>query len=88
MLEDEDGDYNNEIGLLDVVTTERLSRKTDRGAWWCHVQQLLYESDQQCYDFLRINQRNFEALCKMLTEWYVLQESHNVHIEEYVVMFL
>ena len=92
-LEDEDGDYDDELGLFDVVTTERLSHRitscstTDRGAGLCHVQQLMYEFDQQCYDIFRMNQRTFKALCKMLTERYELQDSHNVYIEEFVVMF-
>ncbi|KAL0791688.1 hypothetical protein Bca101_007934 [Brassica carinata] len=88
MLEDEDGDYDDELGLFDVPITERLSHRTDRGAGWRHVQQLMYESDQQCYDILRMNQKTFEALCKMLAERYELKETHHVYLEESVAMFL
>ncbi|KAF8112112.1 hypothetical protein N665_0067s0032 [Sinapis alba] len=87
ILEDKDGDYDDELGLFDVVA-ERLSHRTDRGAGWRHVQQLMYESDQQCYEILRMNQRTFEALCTMLTERYELRESLNVYVQEYVAMFL
>ena len=48
----------------------------------------MYESDQQCYDILRMNQRTFEALCKMLAERYGLKETHHVYLEESVAMFL
>ena len=37
MLEDEDGDYDDELGLFDVPITVRLSHRTDRGAGWQHV---------------------------------------------------
>ncbi|XP_056863057.1 protein ALP1-like [Raphanus sativus] len=87
ILEDEDGDYDDELGLFDVAT-ERVSHRTDRGAGWRYVQQLMYESDQQCYDILRMHQRTFKALCKLLTEQYGLKESHNVYLEESVAMFL
>ncbi|XP_013671935.2 protein ANTAGONIST OF LIKE HETEROCHROMATIN PROTEIN 1 isoform X1 [Brassica napus] len=88
ILQDEDGDYDDELGLFDAPITERLSHRTDRGAGWRHVQQLMYESDQQCYDILRMNQRTFEALCKMLGERYGLKETHHVYLEESVAMFL
>lgn len=41
--DDDDG------GLLDSLTRERISHRTDRGAGWRHVQQLMHGSDQQCY---------------------------------------
>ncbi|XP_048613361.1 uncharacterized protein LOC125587205 [Brassica napus] len=88
ILEDGDGDYDDELGLFDVPIAERLSHRTDRGAGWRHVQQLMYESDQQCYDIFRMNQKTFEALCKMLAERYGLKETHHVYIEESVAMFL
>ncbi|XP_010507440.1 PREDICTED: uncharacterized protein LOC104784067 [Camelina sativa] len=88
MLGDDDGDDDDEFGLIDSLTAERLSHRTDRGAGWRHVQQLMHGSDTQCYDILRMNQRTFEALCKMLTTRYGLQESENVYIEESVAMFL
>ncbi|KAL0805872.1 hypothetical protein Bca101_098363 [Brassica carinata] len=35
-----------------------------------------------------MNQRTFEALCKMLAERYGLKETHHVYLEESVAMFL
>ncbi|WZZ28600.1 hypothetical protein YC2023_012001 [Brassica napus] len=35
-----------------------------------------------------MNQRTFEALCKMLAERYGLKETHHVYLEEFVAMFL
>ena len=63
--DDEDDDYEEEHEV-DVLKPERLLHRTDRGAGWNHVQQLMHGSDQQCYDILRMNQRTFQDLCKML----------------------
>jgi len=63
--DDDEGDYH---GFLNSLTMERLNYRTDLGAGWRHVQHLMHGSDQQCYDILRMNQRTFEALCKMLLE--------------------
>ena len=79
---------SSSVSVCPKPITERLSHRTDRGAGWRHVQQLMYESDQQCYDILRMNQRTFEALCKMLAERYGLKETHHVYLEESVAMFL
>ncbi|XP_048622891.1 uncharacterized protein LOC111200757 isoform X2 [Brassica napus] len=85
--DDEDDDYEEEHEV-DVLKPERLLHRTDRGAGWNHVQQLMHGSDQQCYDILRMNQRTFQDLCKMLATRYGLQETLNVYIEEAVAMFL
>ncbi|CAL9238835.1 unnamed protein product, partial [Arabidopsis halleri] len=61
MLEDDD-DENDDVESLEMLSTERVIHRTDRGAGWRHVQQLMHGSDQQCYDILRMNQRTFEAL--------------------------
>ena len=92
MLEDDDDDDNDDVELLEMLTTERLIHRTNRGARWRHVQQLMHGSDQQCYDILRMNQRTFEALCRMLTSRYGLEENSqrgcDVYTEEGVAMFL
>ncbi|XP_024006787.1 uncharacterized protein LOC112083359 [Eutrema salsugineum] len=86
ILEDEDDD--DELGFFYLLTAERLSHRTDRGAGWRHVQKLMHGSDQQCYDILRMKQRPFKELCKMLSRRYGLRESENVYVEESVAMFL
>ncbi|KAG2313849.1 hypothetical protein Bca52824_016971 [Brassica carinata] len=48
----------------------------------------MHGSDQQCYDILRMNQRTFAELCKMLTTRYGLQQTNNVYAKEGVAMFL
>ena len=48
----------------------------------------MHGSDQQRYDILRMNQRTFQDLCKMLARRHGLQETSNVYIEERVAMFL
>ena len=75
-MDDDDDDYDDEDEQEDdVLKEERLLHRTDRGAGWHHVQQLMHGSDQQC-------------MCKMLATRYGLQETHSVYIEEAVVMFL
>lgn len=72
----------------DLPNTQRVIQRTDRGAGWRHVQQLMHGSDQQCYDILRMNQRTFEDLCRMLSTRYGLRETDNLYLEESVAMFL
>ena len=87
--DDEDDQYeDDESNSLDVLKPERLLQRTYWDAGWYHVQQLMHRSVQQCYDILRMNQRTFQDLCKMLVMRYELQETNNVYIEEGVAMFL
>ncbi|XP_033128661.1 uncharacterized protein LOC117125892 [Brassica rapa] len=83
--DDDDDDDDDE---RDLPNTQRVIQRTDRGAGWRHVQQLMHGSDQQCYDILRMNQRTFEDLCRMLSTRYGLRETDNVYLEESVAMFL
>ena len=46
MLGDDDDDDGDDDGLFDSLTRERLNHRTDRGAGWRHVQQLMHGSDQ------------------------------------------
>ncbi|XP_018435774.1 uncharacterized protein LOC108808072 [Raphanus sativus] len=87
-LDDDDDDDYEEEREVDMLKPERLLHRTDRGAGWHHVQQFMHGSDQQCYDILRMHQRTFQALCKMLATRYGLKETNNVYIEEAVAMFL
>lgn len=48
----------------------------------------MHGSNQQCYDILRMNQRIFEDLDRMLITRYGLEETHNVYVNEGVAIFL
>lgn len=48
----------------------------------------MHRLNQQCYDILKMNQRIFEDLCRMLTKRYGLEETHNIYVEEGITMFL
>lgn len=74
-------------GVMEVDVDRRLVR-TNRGEGWRRVQQLMFESEVQCFEILRMNQSTFKNLCKKLMEQYKLEESSNVYVEESVAMFV
>ncbi|CAA7029835.1 unnamed protein product [Microthlaspi erraticum] len=84
LLEEIYGDDEGE----DEVDVERQLVRTNRGEGWRRVQQLMFESEVQCFEILRMNQSTFKSLCKTLSEKYKLEESSNVYLEESVAMFI
>ena len=47
-----------------------------------------FDFEVQCYEILRMNQKTFRRLCKILSEKYGLVETLNIYNEESVAMFV
>uniref|UniRef100_A0A0D3BM96 DUF8040 domain-containing protein n=1 Tax=Brassica oleracea var. oleracea TaxID=109376 RepID=A0A0D3BM96_BRAOL len=76
----------NRKAFITMKTDEAKIRCLKDGCW--KMRMVIMMMNLQCYDILRMNQRTFEALCKILAERYGLKETHHIYLEESVAMFL
>jgi len=91
LLEEEEFMYHmpeDVYGVTNLPPLPRQMLRTNKGGGWRRVQRLMFESDKQCFDILRMNQGTFKNLCFMLRQYYKLEESQNVYHEESVAMFV
>ncbi|KAJ0245446.1 hypothetical protein HA466_0179200 [Hirschfeldia incana] len=91
MFEEEEIMYHmleDVYGVTNLPPLPRQMVRTNRGGGWRCVQCLMFESDKQCFEILRMNQGNFMSLCSRLQQYYNLEQSCNIYHEESVAMFV